>query len=265
MRKNLRIGFTERGDGGLDLSWANKVAEGVCDGVVVVTKNLNPGARNKIMEVYRSGFPIIVHAGITGWGGTIIEPCVPTPDVQLNNIVSLLRAGFPPDHLVARIDPIIPSEEGLTKVQHLIHRAMNANILPTCRCRVSVYDEYNHVKDRLRKMGLQPLYGDSFYAPKQMMDKVGHLLSGFHWHYGITFETCAEHALAIACPGVFKEQGCISYEDLSIMGLSYKNAFQNPQNRGGCKCLGCKYELLTQKQQCPHGCVYCYWQGESDG
>ena len=259
MRKSLRIGFTERGDGGLDLSWVDKIATGVCDGVIVVTKNLNKAARNKIIETYNSGFPIIVHAGLTGWGGTIMEPYVPNPETQFNNISDLLAAGFPADHLVLRIDPIIPSEDGLAKVRDVVYTALNRHILPESRCRISVYDEYKHVKRRLLKMGLQPLYGDSFYAPKQMMDKVRYLLSSFHWHYGITFETCAEHALAVDCPGVFKEQGCISYEDLSIMGLSYKNAFQNPQNRSGCKCLGCKYELLTKKYQCTHGCAYCYW------
>ena len=260
MSENLKIGFTERGDGGLDLSWADRIAEGACDGVVVITKNLNAIARAKIMDVHRKGFPIIVHAGLTGWGGTVIEPRVPSPAVQFNNILELFSDGFPADRLVLRIDPIIPTEEGLAKVRDVVRTAVNYNILPISRCRVSVLDEYRHVKERLRDLGLQPFYGDSFYAPKPMMDRVATLLSGLHTEYGVTFETCAEHALATSCPGVFKEQGCISVEDLNTLGLTYDSAFENPQNRGGCKCLGCKRELLNRKHQCPHGCVYCYWR-----
>ena len=28
-----------------------------------------------------------------------------------------------------------------------------------------------------------------------------------------------------------------------------------------CLCLAEKKELLTNKSQCLHGCIYCYWQG----
>ena len=34
----MKIGFTERGDGGLDLSWLDKAKTGKCDGVVVIRR-----------------------------------------------------------------------------------------------------------------------------------------------------------------------------------------------------------------------------------
>ena len=36
----MKIGFTERGDAGLDLSWYDKVHTQHCDGLIAITKNL---------------------------------------------------------------------------------------------------------------------------------------------------------------------------------------------------------------------------------
>lgn len=40
--------------------------------------------------------------------------------------------------------------------------------------------------------------------------------------------------------------------DFELSGSSYQ--------RKGCLCPSNKYELLKNKKQCPHGCLYCYWR-----
>lgn len=77
--------------------------------------------------------------------------------------------------------------------------------------------------------------------------------------YNMDFEACAEPELVNLSKNV-KMTGCISAKDLRLMGLPLEGNAVNPQNRKGCKCLACKTELLSNRRQCPHGCVYCYWR-----
>ena len=73
----MRIGITERGDAGLDLSWLKKTD--ACDGMVLITKNANDRFAGAVMELRAKNFPCVVHATCTEWGGTRLEPFVPRP------------------------------------------------------------------------------------------------------------------------------------------------------------------------------------------
>lgn len=256
-----KIGFTERGDAGRDLSWYEKCKEGECDGIIVITKSITTGCRERVMTLYSSGFPVILHCGCTGWGSTILEPNVPSPSEQLDVLAAMLKVGFPADHVVLRIDPIIPTKEGLKRVKRVLDGALNRSILPLCRVRVSIIDEYRHVKNRFIKAGLVPVYGPTAFGPSdEQMQATAGTLAPYAEKYGIKFETCAEPRLTNYAPHAFVAQGCVSELDLKVMGLEYDKAFINPQNRHGCLCLGCKKELLENKSRCPNGCLYCYWK-----
>lgn len=67
-----RVGITERGDAGLDLSWADRLQH--CLFAILITKNPNDKFISKVLTVTK---PIIVHITCTGWGGTELEPHVP--------------------------------------------------------------------------------------------------------------------------------------------------------------------------------------------
>lgn len=254
-----KIGITERGDGGLDLSWKDRL-DGV-DGVVVVTKNLNECCRDAILSAKK---PVVVHCGCTGLGHTKMEPNVPRPADQLANLKALLDAGFPADRAVLRVDPIIPVPTGLAKAAEVLRLATEM-ALPVRRVRFSVYDEYPHVRERLAAMGFPPFYpnGRFYCLPEQRADVV-RTLAAFP---SFAFESCAEdwcEVVANTVPearGRFTVRGCISDTDLLAMGLDpagYTSA-QNIQMRHGCHCLACKTELLRSKCRCPHQCAF-YWR-----
>lgn len=250
----MRIGITECGDAGLDLTWYDKIKNNKVDGAVLITKQITPKFIEKIMDLYRTGHKIIVHCGCTGWGSTVVEPNVPKYKDQLAMLCELIKSGFPETNCVLRIDPIFPTPNGIKRVCEVIDEAYRLGLLPDLRVRISVLDEYKHVKERFKEAGFAPIYGDNFYAPKHMMDDVVTALS----QYDLQFETCAEKFLNHG--NIFVHVGCISERDLRIMGLEQKNAYTNPQNRSGCLCLSCKTELLENKCQCPHRCLYCYWR-----
>lgn len=253
---NVKIGVTERGDAGIDFEWIEAVSSGLVDGVILITKEISERFISEVLTLYNGGFKnIIVHCTCTGWGDTIIEPKVPPASKQLYMLKKLICKGFPKQNCVLRIDPIIPNDQGIRKAISVIKMAEELYILPDMRIRISIYDEYNHVKDRLRAWNYNPIYGTSFYATRQQVEDLSRALQST----GYKFETCAEPYLD---GNVFEKVGCVSYKDLEIMGLQGNGMSLNPQNRTGCLCLSCKTELLRNKCRCEHKCMYCYWKDD---
>lgn len=266
----MKIGFTERGDAGIDLNWAQKL--GSVDGAIIITKNANPRFANTLMSAHAANpGKLVLHLGCTGLGATPLEPHVPSPEKQLAYGRALVDAGFPLDHVVLRVDPIIPTEKPLARAAAVIDGARALGLLnesgPSARLRMSVYDEYRHVKARLAALNIAPVYGpDAFYATTQMFEDVLDMLDE-HVPHSMTIATCAEPKLVEMAKhhsSNLVAQGCLSTEDLVLMGLDPAEApsAKNGQNRFGCLCLACKRELLANKKRCPHKCAYCYWQGD---
>lgn len=255
--KNPRIGITEQGDAGYDLSWVNKIEQGSVDAAILVTKCLSHGMYDALLSLKQKGFHnIIVHCGCTGRGGTIIEPGAPEYGTQLRSLEKLIRSGFPQERCVLRIDPIIPDADGLNAAWLVLKYAKTLFDFNKMRVRISVVDDYRHVKARFQDAGLPTIYpGDQFYASPEQFAQVRRLLGMFP---DITFETCAEKYLHT--PNV-KACGCISDTDLLLCGIRrIADTGTNPQNRSGCLCLQGKTELLHNKCQCANRCLYCYWK-----
>lgn len=255
----MRIGITERGDAGIDMDWFPKVMCNYVDGAILITKNITELFIKNVMACHAAGKKIIVHATCTGWGGTMVEPNVPSYKEQIDRLSKLIQLGFPVRNCVLRIDPIIPSDKGLELMKKVIAHAEEKNILPEARTRISIYDEYKHVKERLHKAGYHSFYpGNQFYASDEQFKKVAAILSD----YDYIFYTCAEPKLfQYGKSEQIKQTGCVSEQDLEILGIKVPdNMSVNMQNRHGCLCLSCKTELLTEKRQCPHKCIYCYWK-----
>ena len=102
-----KIGITERGDAGIDLSWTQKL--GHVEGAVLITKNITNEFISNVLHLNNIGHKLIVHCTCTGFGGTELEPNVPDYKIQLNRLKLLIDSGFPISQCVLRIDPIIPT------------------------------------------------------------------------------------------------------------------------------------------------------------
>lgn len=242
-----KIGITERGDAGLDLSWTNKLNS--VNGAVIITKELTSGCREALLE--HKG-KVILHATITGWGGTVIEPCVPPAADTLAEVVELVEDGFPMNQVVIRIDPVIPSIEGIDRMLDVLERSYANGFT---RFRTSVVDMYPHARRRFKAAGLPLPYGEGFSPSKDILAEVDRKLQYFQrFHHNTRIEACAEPGLtsAVQC-------GCISSYDLTLLGLEDDDAPGGYQ-RGNCLCYSGKKELLENKARCPHQCLYCYWR-----
>ena len=251
----MKIGITEQGDAGLDFSWKEKLAK--IDGAILITKNISDVFIKQILDSYNTFKNIILHCTCTSYGGGILEPNVPAYPIQLNQLKKLIDSGFPAENVVLRIDPIIP--DNLDSVKNMLDYAESINILQSInRIKISVFDDYKHVKERFTAAGLQTVYAEKFYPSFQQMDNVNaffKILKSRFPHLEIS--CCAEPYLN---KQIFKHTGCISEDDLKILGLNNTSTSINPQNRKGCLCLDCKTELLCSKHRCAHKCLYCYWR-----
>lgn len=121
----MKIGITERGDAGINLSWVSKV--NTVDGMILITKNLTETFCLQVLDLYNKGYKIIVHCTCTGYGNSSLEPNVPDYKTQLKHLAYLIDMGFPADNCVLRIDPIFPSEKGLNRVREVINYFISLN------------------------------------------------------------------------------------------------------------------------------------------
>lgn len=259
----MKIGFTERGDAGLDTRWFERVKTHDCDGLVAITKNLTDDCCEKLLRLTASGFPVVLHAGITGIPKSV-EPGTPDTRTSMNRLRLLVDNGFPADRIVLRIDPIVPVGKGFDYVGTVLQSTHDHGFLPGLRVRVSVLDNYPHVRARFEnRFGPDGvLYGGNWNPPASAFAQLTEFLRQYvDLGWVERFETCAESG-NLSDTSVFCHQGCLSVNDLLAMGLDPDKAPStvNGQNRGGCLCLTCKHELLDCRHPCGNKCLYCYWK-----
>lgn len=243
------IGITEAGDAGLDLSWEPKL--GQVDGAVLVTKQITPSFHDAAL---RNMDKVILHATMTGLGGTAIEPNVPELKVEFAALLALVHDGFPEERIVIRIDPIIPTEYGINQARKVFDMTAGAGF---GRFRVSVVDMYPHARKRFQGAGLAVPYGLNGFSPSPaQLAAVDKLLREIQEEYPwARIEACAEPGLkaSIHC-------GCISAFDLGLLGLELLDMDELGPQRKNCMCYSGKKEMLAHKSRCGHGCLYCYWR-----
>ena len=164
-----KIGITEAGDAGVDLSWEEKLDD--VDAAVLITKCVSPDFFDAALKHKDK---LVIHTTITGYGHSALEPNVPTPYEEFAAIMELAKAGFPMEKIVIRIDPIIPTEKGLSVAYRTMISFMEMGFQ---RYRVSVIDMYPHARSRFKNAGLPLPYGDNGFAPSQaQLSKVDDML-----------------------------------------------------------------------------------------
>jgi hypothetical protein len=222
----MQIFVTERGDAGLDLSWKNKPGP-----FILITKRPSTFLTTELPD------NAILHCTITGHGGTKLEPGVNKPEIELdayNRLCDLYGAA----KIVLRVDPIIPTSKGIAIANSILAHSRG-------RTRISFIDAYPHVRARFKQACLPDLPWDGLHAPLNTRRDV---LCSLHAPYRP--EVCGEPGLAC--------EGCVSKLDLYV--LKIYGGTRGGKQRADCQCLAEKTEALSNRGQCKHGCLYCYWK-----
>ena len=241
--KTQRIGITEAGEVSFDLSVFDRLYEGN----IIITKRLTDKLNDKLVEHQDK---IILHLTCTGYGGTVLEPFVPTVEQTYNKFLQLINKGFPISHVVLRIDPCIPTEKGKQTMINVIEAFKNDRIT---RVRFSILDMYKHVKERFTDKGL-PIPYDTFHAPLQDRLEIYEILKAYGSNFNFDVEVCGE-------PDI-ESISCLSQKDIDILGLKDKIILiGNKEQRKSCHCPANKTELLRGKpHRCENSCLYCFWK-----
>lgn len=254
---NPIIGVTERGDPSINFDWVRKLS--TVDGAVIITKNLTERISQELLA---HADKCILHASITGNGGTVLEPNLPPWQESLNRLKKLVADGFPVEHVVVRVDPIVPTADGLDTAKQVILTAYENGFR---RFRVSIMDHYAHMFFRFQQAGVPypfqlqktPYGGWTYQTPDGFMEAASELFRSLKAaHPDIVIEACAEKDLHH-----IRHCGCVSPYDLQILGLPYDDDIDAPgYQRTGCMCYSGKKELLSEKARCPYKCLYCFWK-----
>jgi DNA repair photolyase len=229
------IGITERGDPAFSTSWKSWAFEG--NPTILITKN--PTEILNDLKTLGKEANVIVHCGITGLGGTRVEPNVPSVGESLGGYRGLI-AMLGRDRVVLRLDPVFPTEKGFKRTLKVVEQHEGTRI------RLAFLQAYPHVKKRFQEAGLTPP-PYPFYAPLETRKRIHRQLESIACK---EIEVCGE-------PG-FQCTGCISPKDCKILGVAASTS--KSQQRKHCACLGQKRELLNDRKQCLHNCLYCFWR-----
>lgn len=259
-----KIGVTERGDPACSDTWIKKIQYNKYDGVVIITKDFY-SIEKQLRKLFRDKpmLPIIIHATITGYGGTKLEPNVPKPYINFAALSKFIRrcdceANNIKD-IVLRVDPIIPTRKGIETARNMIEMGYAIGIR---RFRISLIDMCKHVMQRFRALGYPLPYGDKFNPTKAHAGAVDRMINDFKKSLSkyemdeVRFESCAEPLLTSTL-----QQGCISQYDLQHMGLyDWDENLETGRQRKDCLCYAGKTELLEGCEQCEYRCAYCCWK-----
>lgn len=251
MENSQRIGITETSDP----AFHPEIFDNLCEANIIITKHITDKIIDKLIENKER---CILHASVTGMGGTKIEPLVPTIEQSVNKMKKLIDKGFPVKQIVLRIDPIVPTEKGVNTAMKVIDAFKNFGIE---RVRISFLDMYNHVKERFNCAGITLPY-DSFHADLTTRVAAHQKLMQYALSNNYKcVETCGE-------PG-FTETPCISQKDVDILNLTDKiQLVGKKEQRTSCSCPVNKKELISYAKRkeikCGHSCLYCYMKKDNE-
>ncbi len=251
----VKFGITERGDAAFSDDWIEPVRLGVVSAAVVISKGLPTPTGQKFMK--ENFDKIIFHATTTGYGGTIVEPNVEKAFPRLDRLKEFCDSGFPMNHVVVRVDPIIPTRKGIDRAFGVVYYAAKLGFR---RFRWSYLDVYQHVADRFAAAGmnikseLAEARAAAFKENKEPGDWWKESRSRLWDEFpGIVFESCAE-------VNEMDAVGCISKKDFALCGLDLNECYGYKGQRAACRCCANKTELLDGRHRCPFKCLYCYWK-----
>lgn len=241
------VGITEAGEVSFNLD----VFDRLYNANIIITKRLTNKLIEKLLEHKDK---IILHLTVTGYGSTKIEPFVPNLKTTHVKFKSLIKRGFPLEQCVLRVDPIIPTDEGIETARKVVNLFSDTGIK---RVRFSILDMYEHVKKRFIENDMD-LPFETFHAPRNKRIEIHDMLLEMGNDYGFEVEACGE-------PGM-EEVSCLSQKDIDILGLSKEIMLVGSSNqRRSCLCPKNKQELIqgdSKAKRCLNKCLYCFWKTE---
>ena len=247
----FKYGITDKGDPAFERT----VEERLCECNIIITKNIS-----KVNDMLlRNKEKCILHATITGYGGTVLEPNVPTSEMSFKYMKNLIDGGFPPNQIILRVEPILQSSDGIKVSQNIIKECIKHGNIKNMR--FSYLTLYPHVRCRFEESKVEYNY---------LLDGEVYSNSFENWlaklNYFESVTTCDVNSNFPA--------PCNIKHELIVLDVleKYKEYDKgktcetpNPNDRT-CKYPPNKTELIRKDKQerCWHQCLYCYMNSRFD-
>ena len=192
---------------------------------------------------------LFLHYTITGMGGTMLEPFVPSLSYSLSLLSELIDFFKSPLRIRIRFDPIVHfwiqnGQEicNLDYFPELAHEISKYGIRGVSTSWAHIYPK---VKSRLLKKNIRP----------KKINK-SQKLKEFAWMREVALEKKLE--LHVCCDNVFPESRCI---DGTLYNTLHPRGYKASENRATSQRreCGCTESWdIGWYNTCVHGCVYCY-------
>lgn len=149
----ISIGITEHGDAALTKEWHSWVYKNHQPAILITKDPRKLIKENRKLFFGEAQGNVILHATITGLGGTSIEPGVTDYKEQISYLADCLQnPDFHRERLVIRQDPLIPFFIQGPEYQGAVIKIAKFARDNGLRYRISFLDYYNHVRDRFAKI-----------------------------------------------------------------------------------------------------------------
>ncbi len=218
--------------------------------LVLWTKNasnvLNHASLTAELERYDQ---LYLQYSITGLGGTVLEPMVPSMNVALSHLAPLIRFLKNPRRLRIRFDPIVhfrlPNDEVVCNLPLFAEIAKKASKLGVRDVSTSWVIRYPKVDSRLRQKGIFSLE----VSQEQLLDEAN-WMQRIAGEYGLQLHGC--------CVPQWPTSRCI--DGYLLNELHPKGYRASVKRAKGQRALcGCTESWdIGWYNPCFHGCVYCY-------
>ena len=184
---------------------------------------------------------------ITGWGGTELEPAVPTTEEALAALSPLLEFLGHPGRLRVRVDPLLRLADGRENVDEACSIMSKAAALGIKDFITSIVTSYPKVESRLAAAGLAL----AMWSPEERHKIVSTLLQTAS-ALGVSLSGC--------CLPELPQAACIDGHALQALHPARLPCrLDHPQGqRPSCGCAHAIDLGWYGSHPCPSGCLYCY-------
>jgi hypothetical protein len=89
---------------------------------------------------------IYLHVNITGQGGTVLEPNIPSVRATFMKLAELIHAGFPAKQILVVVNPVLPNDNGMRALELLLRVFTEFRVLRLRKVRLTVLS-YRYADD----------------------------------------------------------------------------------------------------------------------
>lgn len=251
----IRCGITDLGEPAATDIWMDSYEYFGCKLAIIVSKGMPSEKGQQWMLDHKN--TTLFHAGITGWEGTEVQCGTASTEERFAAVEKLIKAGFPRDHVVIRVDPVLLTKEGIKRAWHVMQEAARRGFTAIKYSWCDVF--YQHAQARWQVIGFKKPFDVKEPAGRVLAQDLVNRILKLENESNIHFSICAEKNV-VGLGNEHHNEGCVDTWAFEKCGFAASDVVGNANQRGGCGCGANKTELIPMSMIscCAHECTFCF-------